>query len=157
MARVPDNAATIGRIQRFEAYSGRSSVLKSCDLTLKCVAAGIRWRGTLRDMRGKPHLPPTEEAVFFWSAYFPAGRTSQQYPPHLGKSCLLLGCDPNCQTKAVAKAARGLAKAGDKARAPKPAVAQRLFGKILLSSGLADEFTEALWASWSFSLRVQSE
>ena len=157
MARVPDNAESTGRIQRFEAFGRRSNVLKSRDLTLKCVAGGIRWRGTFRDMRGKPHLPPTEEAVFFWSADISAGRTSQQYPPHLKKSCLLLGYDPNCQTKAVAKAARGLAKAGDKARAPKPAVAQRLFGKIFLSSGLADEFTEALWASWSFSLRVQSE
>ena len=42
MARVPDNAESTGRIQRFEAFSSRSNVLKSRDLTLKCVAAGIR-------------------------------------------------------------------------------------------------------------------
>ena len=37
MARVAESAGTMERIQRFEASAGRTSVLRSCDLSLECV------------------------------------------------------------------------------------------------------------------------
>ena len=83
MAGVADNAETIEQIQKFEAFSGRSNISESCDLNLKCVAAGIRCWGTFGDLRGRPHFPPKEQAVLARSAYFPAGSTFQQYLPHL--------------------------------------------------------------------------
>ena len=42
MFRVADNAATVEQMQRFEASSSRSNGSKSCDLSLKSAAAGIR-------------------------------------------------------------------------------------------------------------------
>ena len=73
VARVADNAETVEQIQRFEAFSSRSILAKSCDLSLKCVAAGIRCRAIFRDLRRRPHFPPTEEAAFSWLAYSPEG------------------------------------------------------------------------------------
>ena len=113
--------------------------------------------GDISRHAGKAASPADGRGSFFLVGIFPSWQNFSAVSAAPGEILLVAGIRPNCQTKAVAKAARGLAKAGDKARAPKPAVAQRLFGKILLSSGLADEFTEALWASWSFSLRAQSE
>ena len=112
MARVPDNAASIGRIQRFEAYSGRSSVLKSCDLTLKCVAAGIRWRGTFRDMRGKPHLPPTEEAVFFLVGIFPSWQNFSAVSAAPGEILLVAGIRPQLSNQGRGKGGERVSESG---------------------------------------------
>ena len=73
VARVADNAETVEQIRRFEAFSSRSILAKSCDLSLKCVAAGIRCWAIFRDLRRRPHFPPTEEAAFSWLAYSPEG------------------------------------------------------------------------------------
>ena len=75
-------ADSFEEIQRFEAIRGRVGVLSSRELSTKCVAAILRCRGTLREMTGRPHLPPTEEAVVARSAYFLAGRAYQGQGNH---------------------------------------------------------------------------
>ena len=151
MARVAEIAQSVEQIQKFETFCVRSSELNSYDPSLECVAAVTRCRGTFCDLRGGPRFPPTG------GAYFPCGRTLQQYLPHLQKARFLLGCDLSWRTEAVAQAARGRAGAGNWAHAPKLAVTGGLFGEILRHISLSDEFTRALWFSWTFLVRVQSE
>ena len=45
MARLAESAETTEQIQRFETPGGRPSVLRNCELSLKCVASGVRSRG----------------------------------------------------------------------------------------------------------------
>ena len=94
MARAEDNAETVEQKQGFEAFSSRSNILKSCDLRLKRLAAGIRCWGAFRDLMGRPHFLSTEEAVLAWPARFPAGRTFLQYLPHLEKACFRAATRP---------------------------------------------------------------
>ena len=79
------------------------------------------------------------------------------YLPHLGKACILLGYGLEWATKAAARAARGLAQAGDGIREPKPAVSMSLFVKIVSRNALPDAFAQAVWVSWIFFLRVRPE
>ena len=53
MARVAAKAGNVGQIQRFEALTRRANVLRSCVLSLKCVAAGIRFRACFCAMAGR--------------------------------------------------------------------------------------------------------
>ena len=93
MARAAERAACAEQMQKFQAVCERTNIPKSCDLSLKCVVAGVRRRGTFYDLRGRPRVPPTEEAVLAWSAYFSAGWTFQQYLPHLETARFFLGRD----------------------------------------------------------------
>ena len=147
-------AESLGGVQLFKVTAGRTNVARSCELSLKSVASGIRRWGAFCELTGCERFPPSEEAVLAGSAYVSAGRTFQMYLPRLGKACILLGHGLTRKTKAVAQAARGLAKAGDRIQEPKPAVSRALFVKIASRYPLTDAITQAMWASWVFLLRV---
>ena len=157
MAKVAARADSVEGILRFEATAGRTNVMRSCELSLKSVASGIRCWGTFCELTGREHFPPTEEGVLAWSAYFSGGRTFQMYLPHLEKACVLVGHDLSWKTKAVVQAARGLAKAGDRIHEPKPAVSRALFSRMISRCPLDDAMIQAIWISWLFLLRVPSE
>ena len=157
MARATSRAETSEQIQEFEAVSGRANVLGSCDVSLKCAAAGIRLWGASFDLRGIPHFSPTKEAVLAWPAYFSAGGTFQRFLPHSVKACLFLVCGLRWGPIAASQASRSLAKGGDAVCAPRPAATGRLFREILRYSGLSDEFMQALRATLAFPPGVQSE
>ena len=157
MAKIADKAESYEQIQKFEAMGSRANVMRSCDLSLKSVASGIRCWGSFCELTGRQHFPPTEEAVLAWSAYFGAGRTFQMYLPHLEKACIMMGHSLSWKTRAVTQAAKGLAKAGDRIQEPKPAVSKALFMKIISRNPMNAPFVQAVWVSWIFLLRVQSE
>ena len=157
LARIADRAESSEQIQRFEAMGSRANIMRSCELSLKSVASGIRCWAHFCQNSGRQHFPPTEEAVLAWSAYFGAGRTFQMYLPHLEKACSMLGYDLSWKTRAVVQAAKGLAKAGDRIHEPKPAVSKALFVRIMNRNPINEPFVQAVWVSWMFLLRVQSE
>ena len=43
--KVAERAESLGYIQRLEALRSRSNILRSCELSAKCVASGIGYRG----------------------------------------------------------------------------------------------------------------
>ena len=90
-ARIADRAESREQIQKFYAMGRRDNVMRSCDVSLKSVASGIRRRGSFCELSGRHHFPPTEEAVLARPAYFGAGRTFQMHPPHLEKACVVMG------------------------------------------------------------------
>ena len=69
----------------------------------------------------------------------------------------MLECELSWRTEAAAQGATGLAKAGDRLCAPRPAAPGKLFQKIFRYVSLSDELTRALRVSWTSLLRVQSE
>ena len=79
MAKVALVAESVGQIQRFGALPGRANVLRIGELSLKCVAAALRFWGCFREITGWPDFPPSEEAALARPAYFSAGTTFQQY------------------------------------------------------------------------------
>ena len=131
VAKVAESADLVKGSQRFEALAGITDVWRGCELSLKCVASGIRRWGCLREMAGRQHPPPSGEAVATWPAYFSAGRASRQFIPHLAKARILMGRGFDWMTKAASRKAKGLARSGAGMRAPKPAAPRGLFIKIL--------------------------
>ena len=91
MARIAARATWLEEIQRFAAMSGRTNVLRSCELSLKSVAPGIRCCGNFSDLAGREHFSSSEEAVLAWAAYLLAGSAFQMSLPHLEKACIALG------------------------------------------------------------------
>ena len=79
------------------------------------------------------------------------------YLPHLEKACTMMGYNLSWKTRAAMQAAKGLAKAGDRLQEPKPAVSKALFIKIASRNPITAPFVQAVWVSWTFLLRVQSE
>ena len=63
MAKVAEKAEWIEDIHLLDAVAGRANMLRSCELSLKCVASGIRCWGHFREMRGRELSPPQEEAA----------------------------------------------------------------------------------------------
>ena len=129
-ARIADRAEPFERIQKFGAMGSRANVTRSCDLSLKPAASGIRCWGSFCEFSGRQHFPPTEEAVLAWSALFAARRTFQMYLPHLEKACSMMGRNLNWETRAATQAAKGSARAGGRIHGPKPAVSKELLVKI---------------------------
>ena len=101
-------------------------------------------------MSGRQHFPPSEEAVLEWAAYFAAGGKFQMYLPRLEKARIPLGRALARATRAVAEAAKGLARVGDRIHEPKPAAQKALFVKIASRHPLTDPFAQAVWVSWMF-------
>ena len=102
MAGIVAMAETMERIHRLESMASRRNVLRGYERSLECVASGITRRGqesravepgvrNLCGMPGRQHIPASGETVVALSAYFSAGRTFQQYLPHLGEAFVLLG------------------------------------------------------------------
>ena len=92
-----------------------------------------------------------------WPARFSAGRTFRQYLPHAEQACVLFGYNPGWKTEAAAEATEGLARAGGRVGAPRQAAPIALFVRTLRSASMAGEFIQAVWVSWAFLLRAQSE
>ena len=93
------------QIQKFEALSGSVNLLRSYELGLKYVAAGLRCRERLCEISGGSRFARAEVAVLARPACFSAGRTSPQCSPHLEAACILLGRSPSRMTEAVMQAA----------------------------------------------------
>ena len=91
MARIAARAKSLEEIQRFAAMSGRTNVLRSCELSLKSVAPGIRCCVDFSELAGRERFFPSEEAVLARSAYVSAGSAFQISLLHLEKACILLG------------------------------------------------------------------
>ena len=128
MARLAERSESVEQVpEESEAFNGRTIILRSCDVSLKCVAAGTRCWVTFCDLQGAPHFPPTEDAVLARLAYFPAGRALRRCSTHPEKAIFFLGRDLSWGAGAAAQAAKGLSKAGDILCAPKPVVAGKLF------------------------------
>ena len=108
-------------------------------------------------MAGRLHFPPPDEAALAWSALYPVGGAFQQYLPRQAKARIPLGYSIDWWAKAVSKAAKGLARSGDRLHSPNPAVSRRLLAKILIRNLRPDAFVQAVQASWAFLFRVQSE
>ena len=157
IAKIAATAGSLGQIQRFEATASRTVVTHWCELSLRSVAPGIRWRGNFSELTGREHFAPSEEVVLARPVYISAGRILQMYLQHLEKARLLLGRSLEWRTKAVVPAARGLARAVNRIREPKPAVSQALFAKIVSSNPFSDALVQAVWVFWAFLLRVPSE
>ena len=96
MARVADKAETVERTQKVEVFIGRSNFSKGCDLSLTCVAPRIRCWGAVRDLRGRPHFPPTEEAVL---VAFSSRNDVPAVSVASGKSLLFAGMRPQLATQ----------------------------------------------------------
>ena len=126
-ARMAEKVEALGDIRRPVILRARANVPRGHELGLKCVAAGVRCWGYFCVVRGRRHIPPSKGAVLARSAYPSARRTSQQYRPRLNRACSLLGYGVGRKTKAASQAAEGLARSGDRIRAPKPAVPRGLF------------------------------
>ena len=157
MAKIANRAESLQQMQKFEALGSRASFMRSCDLSPRSGASGNRCLGNSYELSGQRHCPPTEEAVLAWSAYYAAGRTSQIYLPRLAKARISPGRAPRLNTRAAAQAAKGLARTGDRVREPKPAVSGALLFKIASRRPLADPLAQAIWVSWAFLSRAQSE
>ena len=91
MARIAARATSLGEIRRFEGTSGRTNVLRSCGLSSESVASGFRSRANFRQLAGREHFAPPDEAVLARLAYFSAGPAFQMYFPQQEKACILLG------------------------------------------------------------------
>ena len=156
MAIIAARARFLEHIQRFESPGARANVFRSCELSLRSVASGVTCWGDFCELAGRELLPPSGEAASEWPAYFSAGRASQQYLPHLQKACVFLGCSLEWKSEAVARAARGLARAGGRIHVPKPVAARSLFGKITSRNLTSETSARAVWVSWMCPLRVQS-
>ena len=119
------------------------------------MAAGLRCWGRFREVAARPHFSPSEEAASARLAFFPAGRTSQRFLPHLGEACIRSGRSLSRKTEVVAQAVEGSARAGGRIRAPKSAVSRALFAKMVSGNRLPDGVTRAVKVSWAFLLRGQ--
>ena len=86
---------------------------------------------TFDETAGRPRFPPSEEAAQSRSAYISAGRAAHRYLPRLGAACVLLGYGLRWGTRAVAQSAKGLARRGDRIRAPNPGVSCAVSAKTL--------------------------
>ena len=64
MTRVAARATSLEEIRRFEAMSGRTKVLRSCESSLRSVASGISCWGTSRELAGREHF--LREKKRFW-------------------------------------------------------------------------------------------
>lgn len=53
MAEVAEKAQSLEDIQRFETFACGARVLRSCELSLRCVASGIRRRDSFFDITGR--------------------------------------------------------------------------------------------------------
>ena len=147
LARAEGRAEIVEQIGRFGALVGGANVLRSCDLSLEFVAAGPRCLG----------FRPSEGVAPKVSAQFASARTPQQYSSHLKRAGALFGCGLDWRTRAVAQSAEDFVRSGDRINALEPAVARALLAKILTTKNLPDAFVPAVWVSWSFLLRAQSE
>ena len=90
------------------------------------------------------------------SACNAAGKACRRYLPHLDRACVLLGYSPSWKAKAVAQAAKGLARAEGHIRAPNPAGPRALSVKILSRNSLPSGFAQAIRFRWAALPRAQS-
>ena len=90
------------------------------------------------------------------SAYNAAGKACRRYLPHLDRACVLVGYSPSWKAKAVAQAAKGLARAEGHIRAPNPAGPRALSVKILSRNSLPSGFAQAIRFRWAALPRAQS-
>lgn len=128
--KSPRGLSPIEPIQCFAVLGGSANVTCSCKLILKSVASGIGSWGISCELGGRQRFPPSEDAASARPPSFPAERTSQQYLPRLGKDYVVVGYSFERKSKAVARAARGVAKAGGRIHEPKPAATRSLLVKI---------------------------
>ena len=63
MAKMAATADSVGQIHRYGAQAGKVYIPEGCDLSLKCVASGIKSWGAFRNVSGRPHFPPTGGAA----------------------------------------------------------------------------------------------
>ena len=59
-AKVAEEAESQDDIQRLQAFAGGADVLRSAELSAKCVASGIISRGYFCEITGRQHYPRLE-------------------------------------------------------------------------------------------------
>ena len=157
LLKISENALSIDDISTFADWGAKLNILRSADASLRSVASGIRCWALFCDTTSRPHFPPSEEGVLAWSSFFAPGRTFSIYVSHLEKACALIGVGLAWRTKAVTIASHGLAKSGDNAFAPRPAITTRQLVQLINTRGLGGSLARIALLSWVFLLRVQSE
>ena len=78
------------------------------------------------------------------------------YATRLENGCMLLGMGSEWRTKAVSVAGQGLARAGDRPGAPRPAVTRAQLAELLSRRGWDDPFAFLVLLSWTFLLGIPS-
>ena len=157
LRRLAENGSSTDQISSFSQAGAQLNLLRNCDASLRSAAAGIRCWGYFCDATSRAHFPPTEEGVLAWSSFFGAGRSFKIYVAHLEKACLLLGLDTSWKSRAIATAGYGLAKAGDRSFAPRPAISRPQLCELITARSLQDGLALIALIGWSFLLRIPSE
>ena len=104
-----------------------------------------------------PHFPVREEVVRARPSLFGDGRSSKLYAAPLEEARLLLGVDTSWESKAVATAGYGLAKASDRSFTSRPAISRAQLCELATSLSLQDELALIALTGRPFLLRIPSE
>ena len=131
LRRVASGATSSEQISQFSQAGAQLNLPRNCDASLKSAAAGFRCWGCFCGVATRPHSPPTGQGVRARSSLFRAGRSFKIYVARLEKPRPSLGIDTSWKATAVAAAGYGLAKAGDRSSAHRPAIPKaQLCGRV---------------------------
>ena len=112
------------QIAKFAQARAQLNIPKSCYSSLRSAFRGIRRWAPFGDFSGRQLFPPTERGMAAWSGFFGARSSFEIYVAPLEMACLLLGVSAARKSKAVIAAGHGLAEAGDRLSAPRPAISE---------------------------------
>ena len=145
--RVAGGATSSEKLSHFSRAGAQPNLLRYCDASWDCLC----------DVGMRPHFPPTEGGVLVWSSFFRDGRCVKIYAAHLEKARLFLGVGASWEKRAVATACYVLAKAGDRAFTPRPAISRAQLCELVTSHSPQDELALIALIGRYFLLRIPSE